>query len=328
MASADVLVIGAGPGGYVAAIRLARLGKKVTLVEKHKLGGECLNYGCIPSKALIAAANVLSKARKAKEWGLDASDWRQDMEKLQGWKTNLVGNLNRGIAGLLKGNGVVVLQGEAKFIGPWQALVQSGGKDISFEQAIIATGSEPMEIPGFHVDGERVIGSQGALDLRELPKSMLVIGGGVIGLEIGTFYAKLGTKVIVVEMMGQLLPGIDNEFVIPVARSLEKMGVQVYLNAQASGYEAIGSQAQVVLKTSDAPVSIRVEKILLCVGRRPNSRNLGLDSVGVQTDAKGFIKTDEFGRTSAPGIYAIGDVTQGPLLAHRSSAQGLALARR
>ncbi|MBI2070291.1 MAG: dihydrolipoyl dehydrogenase [Elusimicrobia bacterium] len=328
MIQTEVLVIGAGPGGYVGAIRLAQLGKKVLLADKDKLGGECLNYGCIPSKALIAAGNLVHKIKKG-NFGIETQGLSVNLEKLQAWKGNLIGGLNRGIQGLLKGNGVQLFMGEAVFTGPRQATVTTaqGSDKIAFEKAVIATGSRPMEIPGFAVDGNRVIGSKEALELKVLPKSLVVIGGGVIGLEIGTYYAKLGVAVTVVELMNQLLPGIDPEFVIPVVRSLEKLGVKTYIETQAVGFQDKGAEAAVTLKTTHGEIELMAEKILLCVGRKPNSQSLGLDAAGVNVDSKGFIQVNEQGETSAPGIYAIGDVTPGPLLAHRSSAQALAAAQ-
>ncbi|MEK7287751.1 MAG: dihydrolipoyl dehydrogenase [Elusimicrobiota bacterium] len=329
MIQTQVLVIGAGPGGYVAAIKLAKLGKKVLLVDKHKLGGECLNYGCIPSKALIALANNVHKIKKAKEMGVEIQGLSVNLEKFQAWKNNMVGNLGRGIQGLLKGNSVNFLAGEAVLTGPRSAKVKAAGGDeeIVFEHAILATGSKPMEIPGFAVDGQWVLGSKEALDLIRLPESLLVIGGGVIGLEIGTLYAKLGAQVTVVEFMSQLLPGLEPDLAAYVLRSLGKLGVKIYLGAQALGYSVEGGRAVVKLKISEGEAQMSAEKIFLCVGRRPNSQNLGLEAAGIEVDNKGFIQVNEHGETTASGIYAIGDVTPGPLLAHRSSSEGIAVAQ-
>ncbi|MBI4064402.1 MAG: FAD-dependent oxidoreductase, partial [Elusimicrobia bacterium] len=330
MLSTQVLVIGAGPGGYVAAIKLAKLGKQVLLVDRDKLGGECLNYGCIPSKALIQAGNLVHKIKKAKDFGVETQGVVVNWANLQKWRSNLIGGLNRGIQGLLKGNGVSVLAGEAKFTGPKQAQVKTSQalEEIGFEQAVIATGSRTLEIPGFKIDGQLVIGSKEALELPAIPKSLLVIGGGVIGLEIGTFYAKIGSEVTVVELLPQLLPGVDPDLVTPVVRSLEKLGVKVYINSQVLSVEAAASQAKVKVKTPGGEIEVLTEKVLLAVGRRPNSENLGLETIGVQTDQKGFIKVNEQGQTTASGIYAIGDVTPGPLLAHRSSFEGILVAQQ
>src|SRR3989441_7847606 len=222
----DVLVIGAGPGGYPAAIRAAQLGKKVLLVERDRLGGECLNYGCIPSKALIHAAGIVHTARKAEEYGIENSDIHVDMKKLQDWKGGVVERLTTGVAQLCKGHGVELLHGDAEFTSSSSLRVKTsdGEETITFGSAIIATGGRPTDLPAFRFDGKRIISTKEALELLEIPKRLLVIGGGVSGLELGTFYAKMGSQVTVVELMDQLLPGMDPEVVRVIGRSLRQMG--------------------------------------------------------------------------------------------------------
>ncbi|MBI4668075.1 MAG: dihydrolipoyl dehydrogenase [Elusimicrobia bacterium] len=320
----EILVIGAGPGGYVAAIRLARLGKKVLLVDKHKLGGECLNYGCIPSKALLDAAKLFHKVRRAQNMGILADNLTVDLKKLQDWKNRVVGGLGRGIDSLLKANKIDFLAGEAVFAGPRQ--VQVSGEPADFDQAVIAAGSRPMDIVGFSVDGKFVLGSREALALEYCPKSLLVIGGGAIGLEIATFYAKLGASVTIVEMLSQILPGIETEFVVPVSRSLARLGVNIHVGARVLGYEIKNNLAHVQIKTSEGDMAADAEKVILAAGRRPNSAGLGLESAGIQADSQGFIRVNEKFETTAAGIYAIGDVIRGPMLAHRASAQAKAVA--
>lgn len=325
MRKIQVLVVGAGPGGYVAAIKLGKLGKKVLVVDKDKLGGECLNYGCIPSKALIAAANLVYRARRGTEIGLNAGTISVDMAKIQIWRANLIGGFNKGIAALLKGNGVEVLQGEARFKGPHAAEVSAptGAETIEFEQAIIAAGSRPIEIPGFKIDGRNVLSSRHALELQEVPKKLFVIGAGAVGLEIGIFYAKLGSKVVVVEMLDQILPGTDLELTRPVSRSLQKLGVEVYLGAKASGFAVKDGGLEVAWTTPEGEKKGLFDKILLSVGRRPNSDALGLETAGVKKDAKGYIPVNERYQTSAGHIYAIGDLIGPPFLAHKASREGI-----
>ena len=325
MRQTDVLVIGAGPGGYVAAIKLAQLGKKVLLVDKDKLGGECLNYGCIPSKALISAANTVHKARKAADVGITFQDVRVDMAKLQQWKGAMVSGMTRGIASLEKGNGVEFVQGTARFTGPKEAELKtaSGEETVQFQNAVIATGTRPIAIPGFAFDGRLILGSKEALDLTEVPPRLLVIGGGVIGLEIGTFFAKLGSRVTVVEMMPQLLPGIELDLVQPVARGLAKLGVEVHLESKASRWSERDGALAVAVQTPQGEKEIVADKILLSVGRAPVTDGLGLEAAGIEKTPRGYVKVDAQYRTSAPHIHAIGDVTGLPLLAHKASKEGI-----
>ena len=318
----DVLVVGAGPGGYVGAIKLGQLGKKALLVDKDKLGGECLNYGCIPSKALIQSAATAHKPRKSA--GFDpASAPAPDWAKVQQWKTGLIGGFQRGIAGLAKGNSVDIKMGALKFLSSTEAELTGAGapETIRFVHALIVTGSRPVTIPGFAFDGNFILSSREALELTAAPKSLVVIGGGVIGLEIGTFYAKLGTKVTVVEFMPQLLPGVEADLLGPVTRGLEKLGVEVLLEAKAREVREEGGVRRVIVDTAKGERAIEAEKILVSVGRTPTSQGLGLEAAGVKTDSRGHILVDARYRTSAENIYAAGDVIGAPL-AHKASRSG------
>ncbi len=323
----DVLIIGAGPGGYVAAIRAAQLGKDVTLVEKDELGGVCLNVGCIPSKALIYASYVYEKIKHLDEMGISVKEVKVQLERVQAWKESVVRKLTAGVKQLLEGNGVNVLQGKASFLSAKKCLVESehGTQAIEFKDCIIATGSVPMTIPGFEIDGETVIDSTGALGLKRLPESLAVIGGGYIGLELGMVYAKLGSRVTIVEMLDQLLPGTDAELVRPVARKAQASGLEVHVKSQAKELKRGKSGAQLVIATPDGAKKLEVEKVLVSVGRKPHTP-LGLDKLGLRPDEKGFLKVDEQRRTSNPHVYAIGDVAGPPMLAHKASHEGLVAA--
>lgn len=326
----EACVIGAGPGGYVAAIRLSQLGKKVVLVDRDRLGGTCLNYGCIPSKALIAAGSLFEKMKNAAEMGIVAEVVRLDMEKLLRWKDGIVQKLGNGIASLLKMNGVELVLGDARFTGVRSIEVKThrgGVQTVEAEQFIIATGGRPIELPGLPFDGRTIISSKEALDLAEVPKRVLVVGGGVIGLELGTFFAKVGSQVTVVELMPQLLPGIDADLVQVVQRSLKKRGVAIHLESKVKSATVFGDgTAKVSVETKKGEVSFDVDKVLVCVGVRPNTESLHLDAIHVQLTEKKFIRVDSTLRTNVGNIFAIGDVTGGPLLAHRASKQGIVAA--
>jgi dihydrolipoamide dehydrogenase len=327
------VVIGSGPGGYPCGIKLGQLGVDALVVEKEEPGGVCLNVGCIPSKALIHAAKSFEKMKKAADIGIlvDAEP-RVDMDRMQDWKGGVVKKLTGGVKQLLKANGTDLALGTARIgkRGPdgFEILIESSGsgsdgaRTVTTKNVVVATGSRPIEIPGFEIDQKRVIDSTGALDLRSVPKRMVVIGGGYIGLELGTVYAKLGSKVTVVEMLDSVLAGMDEDCVRVVARKLNKMGIEVLLGAKAKKWEDKGDRAVLTVETKDGEATIDADVILLSIGRRPNSRGIGLEEAGVRLDDKGFVPVDSQLRTNVPGIYAIGDVAGGMMLAHKATKEG------
>ena len=321
----DVIVIGGGPGGYVAAIRLGQLGLRTLLVEKEFMGGVCLNWGCIPSKALIAAASLYERIQHAETMGIRAKDVSVDVGKMQEWKGGIVKKLTGGVRSLVTGNGGEVLMGEAKITGPKQVEVKTdkGSERIEASKGIIvATGATVIRIPGFETDGKTVITAREAVDLKEAPKSLVLIGGGVIGLELGMVYQKLGAKVTVIEMMDQLLPGIDPDLVKVVEKRFKKGGAEVLLGAKAKGCEVKGGRAKVSVEHQGQTKTFEADKVLVAVGFRPNSQGLGLAEVGVKLDERGHILVNETQQTSVPSIYAIGDVCGAPYLAHKASKEG------
>lgn len=333
--SADAVVIGSGPGGYPCGIRLGQLGIKTIVVEKESPGGVCLNVGCIPSKALIHAAKTYEKIGKASAIGIKVSgEASVDMKAMQAWKGGIVKKLTGGVKKLIKANGSEMLMGTARLgkraKGGHQVIVD--GKDgetiITAKNVVIATGSRPIVIPGFELDDEYVIDSTGALALEELPKRMVIIGGGYIGLELGTVYAKLGCKVTVVEALSSLLSGMDADCVKVVARKLNKMGVEVLLNAKAKGWKKSGDKATLTVETKEGELKIDTDKILVSVGRRPNSEGLGLDVAGVALTDRGYVKADKELKTNVAGIYAIGDVIGGYMLAHKATREAEVVAEQ
>ena len=322
------VVIGSGPGGYVAAIRLGQLGKNVVLVEKNKLGGVCVNVGCIPSKALISASKLVKNARNASRMGIDAQV-NVDLERLQQWKQSVVDRLAGGIAQLCKTNKVNVVYGEAKFLtaNSVNVATQDSSSTLEFENAIIATGSSQTEPPGVKVDGDRIISSTEALSLRKAPAKLLVLGGGAVGLEIGMAYANLfGTELIIVELMDQLLPGVDPDLVAFVSKSLHRLNAKVHLRSKLARAEANSGGVSVVIETPQGEVRENTEYVLVATGRRPNSSNLGLEQLGVELNPKGFVHVDKKQRTNIGNIFAIGDVVGGPLLAHKAFKEGIVAA--
>jgi dihydrolipoamide dehydrogenase len=319
----DAVVVGSGPGGYVAAIRLAQLGKKTALVEKESLGGVCLNWGCIPSKALIAAANLVDEIRGAAERGILVEPPRVDVDKLRTFKREVVKKLVGGVGQLEKGNGVEVLKGTATFVGPTAIEVDAGGEKTRVEAPafIVATGAKTIQIPGFEF-GPDVWSAKEAVDLPEVPPRLVVIGGGVIGLELGTVYAKLGSKVTVVEALPSLLAGVDPEAVRIVQKGLRQRGVEVLVNAKAKAQRREGSALQVTIEIEGKDRVVEADKVLVAVGFRATTDGLGLDKAGVKLDPRGFIQVDDRLQTNVPSIYAIGDVIGPPFLAHTASREG------
>lgn len=328
----DVCVIGAGPGGYVAAIRSAQLGLKTAVIEKESLGGVCLNVGCIPSKAMISASHFYQRLQHdAPTMGFEVKgEVKLDMKKMQGWKQSVVEKMTGGVAQLLKGNGVTVIFGEASFKSAKELVVKTKGaadQVIMAKNFVIATGSRPIEIPGFKIDEKEVLSSTGALAMDQLPKRALVIGGGYIGLEIGTFLAKLGSEVEVLEAGAGLLMGAaDPDCVQVVERKLKKNGVKVHLQAKAQSYKKVTGGFEVTADISGKSTVIKADKILLMVGRKPNSDQLNLKGIGLAIDDKGFVKVNAQRKTNLPGIFAIGDIAGQPMLAHKASHEGVLVA--
>jgi dihydrolipoamide dehydrogenase len=319
----EALVIGAGPGGYVAGIRLGQLKKKAMVVERDKPGGICLNVGCIPSKALINAAKYYDKLRHGADIGILADNFRVDMPKMQTWKGEVVSKLTGGVKVLLKANGCDYRTGVARLLSRNTVeLTEADGKKVTIQadNIVVATGSRPIEIPGFKFDGNRIVDSTGALAFDRVPDRFVVIGGGYIGIEIGTLYAKLGAKVTVVEALPAILSGNDPEIVQVVSRKLKKLGVEVMTGAKAKSWSEKDGRASLVLDVDGKDVTLDADKVLVAVGRRPNWEGLGLEEVGVKVE-KGFITVDKRMRTNVPGVYAIGDVAGQPMLAHKASRE-------
>ncbi|MDP2306911.1 MAG: dihydrolipoyl dehydrogenase [Pseudomonadota bacterium] len=321
----SAIVLGAGPGGYPAGIRLGQLGVQTLVIEREYWGGVCLNVGCIPSKALITAAKRLEEIHHADVMGIEvAGAATMNMKKLQAWKGTVVNRLTGGVRTLLKGNKVDMATGTARFVGP-RTLEVTGPDNVvtryEADHIVIATGSRPIEIPGFSFADTRILDSTKGLALTEIPKSMAVIGGGYIGLELGSVYAKLGTKVTVIEMGDQLLPGFDPDVVKLIDRKLRKSGVDIQLKSLAQGWEDTGSAALLRYKTPDGEKTLEADYILVTVGRRPNTDAIGLETIGVEMEGR-FIKTDRQLKTSVPGVYAIGDCTTGLMLAHKATHDG------
>ncbi len=321
----DAVVVGGGPGGYVAAIRLGLLGKKAALVDRDALGGVCVNWGCIPSKALIAAANLVEDVRDAAERGIVVEAPRVDIAKLRAFKDGVVKKMVGGIGLLEKGNGVEVVKGTATFVAPDAVEVSSSDGEKTRLEApafIVATGARPVEIPGFAFDGKDVWSAKEAVDIPEIPKRLVCIGGGVIGMELGTVYAKLGSQVTFLEALPQILTGVDPEAVRLVQKGIRQRGGAVHVKAVAKGFEKKGGALVVHAEVDGKPLDVECDKILVAVGFRPNSGGIGLEKVGVKISSKGFVEVDAQYRTSVPSIFAIGDLSGAPFLAHKASKEG------
>ena len=318
---ADVLVMGAGPGGYTAAFRAADLGKKVVLIERYSsLGGVCLNVGCIPSKALLHQAQVIHEAAEMSAHGVTFQPPKLDIDGIRGNKENIIQRLTGGLAGLAKQRNVTVVTGYANFASSHSVVVENEGSSqtISFDNAIIAAGSQPVKIPGFPYDDDRLMDSTGALALADVPESMLVIGGGIIGLEMATVYHALGSKISVIELMDQLVAGCDKDLVKPLHKRLSKQLENIYLKAKVTAIESTDAGLKVSFEGEGVPESAVYDRVLLSVGRRPNGGLISADKAGVNVDERGFIEVDKQMRTNVPHIFAIGDIVGNPMLAHKA----------
>ncbi|MEM9550276.1 MAG: dihydrolipoyl dehydrogenase [Pseudomonadota bacterium] len=323
----EVVVLGSGPGGYTAAFRAADLGKKVILIEKDPyLGGVCLNVGCIPSKALLHAAKVITEAEEMGGHGISFSKPKIDIDQLRDWKNSVVNQLTGGLSGLAKGRKVQVVEGYGKFTGP--NMIEVAGSDgsttrVSFDQCIIAAGSEPVQLPFIPHDDPRVVDSTGALELDGIPKRMLILGGGIIGLEMACVYDALGSKITVVELMDQIIPGADKDIVKPLHKRIEGRYEKILLKTKVTAVDAQKGGLKVTFEDTDGKTSTQTfDKVLVAVGRRPNGKLIDAEKAGVAVDERGFIAVDNQQRTGVPHIFAIGDVVGQPMLAHKAVHEG------
>ena len=319
----DTLVVGAGPGGYVAAIRAAQTGQNVTIVDKGALGGVCLNVGCIPSKALIEAGTRYSQAQNSEEMGIITKEVSVDFEKVQEWKAGIVNKLTTGVESLLKGNKVDIVRGEAYFVdkNTVRVMDEKSSQTYTFKNCIIATGSTPIEIPSFKYS-DRIINSTGALALKEVPKKLVVIGGGYIGTELGAAYADFGTEVTILEGEKDILSGFEKDLTSVLKRNLKKKNVEIITSALAKSSEETDKGVKVTYEAKGKEETIEADYVLVTVGRYPNTAEIGLEEIGIEMDERGLIKIDKQCRTNIDNIFAIGDIVAGPPLAHKASYEG------
>lgn len=316
----DVLILGAGPGGYVAAIRASQLGLKAGIIEKDAPGGVCLNWGCIPSKALIHQAELVNSARDLEAIGATVDLGKLDYGKVHKKSRDAAGKLSKGIQALLKKNKIDYISGTGAFSGPHEISVD-GKKSVTGRNILIATGSRSRELPGFEFDGKKVLSSREILDLKKLPGKLLILGAGAIGMEFAYVMNAFGVEVTVVEMLDQLLPLEDHDAVDVVAKAFKRYGVKTLVGTRAKSLDKKGKGVKLTVEKDGKEETLAADMILVAVGRAPNTENIGLEEVGVTTE-KGFIVTGDYGRTGVQGIYAIGDVTASPLLAHVASKEG------
>jgi len=324
---APLVVVGAGPGGYAAAFLAADLGLEVVLVDPEpNPGGVCLYRGCIPSKALLHVAAVIAEARRAADWGVKFTKPKIDLERMRAWKDEVVSKMTGGLGQLMRSRKIHHIQGRAVFLDARTLQIETTSgerRSLGFEHAIVATGSSPVSLPGFPPYSSRILDSTGALEIAEIPKRLLVVGGGYIGLELGSVYAALGSKVTVVELMPSLLPGVDPDLVRPLARKLKGEFDGILLRTKVAAVEERAASVKVMLEGPDVDKPQRtVDQVLVSVGRRPNSGGLGLENTAVRIDDQGFIGVDAQLRTAEPSIFAIGDVVGQPMLAHKASHEG------
>jgi len=323
MKNYDVVVIGGGIGGYVSAIRLAQNGLQIALIEKEYLGGECLNYGCIPTKALVYLSYLVERMNRAKKYGVNVGGIDIDIKKFNEWRrTNIVARLRKGVEYLLTKNGVEIIKGKAKLKSSHEVCL-SDGTTIRGEKIVIATGSLPKTLPGVEFDGERIIDSRKAIYLEEIPDTMCIIGAGAIGIEIGQALAGLGVKVTIVEVLNRLLPMFSSDIVAYLKRRLEEDGVEINLGTYVKSVERIGNRVKVTVSKGEETKELEADYLLVAVGRKPNTIDLNLEGLGVKTDERGAIVVNEQRQTSVPNIYAVGDVIGNPMLAHKALADAL-----
>jgi dihydrolipoamide dehydrogenase len=325
---ADVAIVGGGPGGYVCGIRAAQLGLKTVVIESDRLGGECVNYGCIPSKSLISVAKLVDRVKEADKYGVMASGVHVDFAQMQKWKSDVIGKLVSGIEFLLRGYHATVLVGEAEVISKGRLAVTTskGKEEVSFTNLVIATGTRSSSLPGLEIDGDLVIGSKEGLEMMSAPKRLLIVGGGAIGLEFASMFQKLGSEISIVEIMDQLLPGGDPEVVRVVQRKLEGKGAKIHLKSNVSHVTKKGTEAVIEVETPEGKIQLVVDKVLVSVGRKPRTEKVNLKELGVQTDTRGYVITNNKMQTNIEGVYAIGDVRGPPLLAHKASKEGIVAA--
>ena len=320
-----LVVLGGGPGGYAAAFLAADLGLEVAIIDRdERLGGTCLLRGCIPSKALLHVGRVLSEAREMEGWGIHFPQPSIDLDALRARKDKVISTLTGGLATLARRRNVTVIHGEARFTGSKSLEVKTAGgtETVTYDHCILASGSRPARIAAFDIGSPRVMDSTGALELKDVPETLLVVGGGYIGLEMGTVYAELGAKVSVVELTDTLLPGADRDLVKPLQQRLEKLFAGIHMRTKVAKLEEAGSAVRVHFEGPEGAFTKDFSRVLVAVGRRPNSDGLGIENTGVVVNAKGFVEVDDRQRTADPHILAIGDVCGEPMLAHRASHQG------
>jgi len=327
VAEYDIAIIGGGPGGYVAAIRAAQLGKRVALIEKERVGGLCLNWGCIPSKALLWNAEVIGLLRDAETYGIAFDNLRLDMGKAIDGSREIVDQMVKGVEFLLGKNGVTTIAGEASFVTPRKLRVDGAGETVEAQHVIIATGARPRTLPGLETDGETIINSRGALELRERPEKVVIIGGGPIGVEFAQFWRAYGIDVTVLEMLEHLLPLEDEEISTQLERAYKKQGIKFVTGAQVGGAKAANGRATVRFTAKGKEQELDADKVLIGIGFEANVAALGLEKIGVRVE-RGYVKTGEGLTTGVEGVYAIGDVTGIMNLAHVASAQGVMLVER
>ncbi len=321
----EIVVLGGGPGGYTAAFRAADLGKKVVLIERYPvLGGVCLNVGCIPSKALLHTAQVIHEAEEFAGHGITFSKPEIDLDKLRAWKASVTKSLNDGLAGLVKQRKITLVNGVGKFASTNSIIVESeqGATSVKFEQAIIAVGSHPTKIPSFPYDDPRLMDSTGALELKNIPKKLLIVGGGIIGLEMATVYHALGSEISVVELMDQIIPGCDKDLVRPLHNRIKKQYKNIWLETKVSAIKAETAGLTVSFEGKDAPQTETFDAVLVAVGRQPNGKTIAAEAAGVNVDERGFIAVDKQQRTNVNHVFAIGDVVGNPMLAHKAAHEG------